>query len=148
MSIITSDIILSKMAKRELHPWVVVFSMASIFSHFLIIVLVAFYYASVFWELCDFSHLPLLTICRNVYVDGIFDLCHIGHKNLFKNALTFGNRLLVGVVSDEEATPYKRKPIMTMQVSTQFAQIVQLEKISSQQIFSLCIEIKFLFELF
>jgi len=69
----------------------------------------------VFYEICEFTHLPLLTICRNVYVDGIFDLCHIGHKNLFRNALSFGNRLLVGVCSDEDATPYKRRPIMTTQ---------------------------------
>jgi len=115
MSLITSDIILSRMAKRDLHPWVVIFSMASIFNHFLIMLLLVFYYTAVFYEICEFTHLPLLTICKNVYVDGIYDLCHIGHKNLFKNALSFGNRLLVGVCSDEDATPYKRRPIMTTQ---------------------------------
>jgi cytidyltransferase-like protein len=96
-----------------LHPWVVIFAMASLLDHFLILVLLLFYYSIVFFEICEYTNLPFLTICRNVYVDGIFDLCHIGHKNLFKNALKFGNRLLVGVCSDEDATPYKRRPIKT-----------------------------------
>eukprot|EP01119_Soliformovum_irregulare_P010063 TRINITY_DN2448_c0_g1_i1.p1 TRINITY_DN2448_c0_g1~~TRINITY_DN2448_c0_g1_i1.p1 ORF type:complete len:502 (-),score=132.29 TRINITY_DN2448_c0_g1_i1:197-1702(-) len=113
MSIITSDICLSKMSNRELHPWIVIFTMISLINYFLIIVLVVFYYSIVFYELSVFTHLPLLTVCRNVYVDGIFDLCHIGHKNLFKNALLFGNRLLVGVINDVDASKYKRRPIMT-----------------------------------
>lgn len=33
----------------------------------------------------------------------------------FKNALKHGTRLFIGVISDEDATPYKRPPIMTMQ---------------------------------
>ena len=48
-----------------------------------------------------------------VYIDGIFDLFHIGHiraltkaKNVRKNV-----QLIVGIVGDEDATPYKRKPI-------------------------------------
>ena len=57
-------------------------------------------------------NLPLFTVVRNVYVDGIYDLCHLGHKLAFKNALKFGTRLFVGVVNDEEATEYKRRPIM------------------------------------
>jgi cytidyltransferase-like protein len=58
-------------------------------------------------------NLPLLTVCRNVYCDGVYDLCHIGHKNLFKRALTNGNRLFVGVCNDEDCSGYKRPPIMT-----------------------------------
>jgi cytidyltransferase-like protein len=48
-----------------------------------------------------------------VYIDGIFDLFHIGHiraltkaKNVRKSV-----QLIVGIIGDEDATPYKRKPI-------------------------------------
>jgi choline-phosphate cytidylyltransferase len=48
-----------------------------------------------------------------VYTDGIYDLFHRGHiesinqcKNLYPNTY-----LIVGVISDNDATNYKRKPI-------------------------------------
>jgi cytidyltransferase-like protein len=113
MSVLTSDIVLAKMASRELHPWVVVMSFAAVLSHGVILTLVAIYYIGVFSDLCFYLNLPLLTTCRNVYCDGVYDLCHIGHKRAFQNALTLGNRLLVGVIGDEDASAYKRPPIMT-----------------------------------
>ena len=52
-----------------------------------------------------------------VYIDGVFDLFHRGHleslkkcKNIYENVT-----LLVGVVSDEDATLYKRKPIINFE---------------------------------
>lgn len=75
--------------------------------------LVMTYYIAVFGDLCSYLNMPLLTTCRNVYCDGVYDLCHIGHKRLFQNALTFGNRLFVGVVGDKDANEYKRPPIMS-----------------------------------
>ena len=49
----------------------------------------------------------------NIYIDGVFDLFHYGHiesfrkcKELYPNA-----KLIVGVISDDVATSYKRKPI-------------------------------------
>jgi cytidyltransferase-like protein len=113
MSVLTTDIVLAKMASRELHPWVVVMSLAAVLSHGVILTLVAIYFIGVFSDLCFYLNLPLLTTCTNVYCDGVYDLCHIGHKRAFQNALTLGNRLLVGVVGDEDASAYKRPPIMT-----------------------------------
>jgi cytidyltransferase-like protein len=113
MAVLTSDVILSKMAGRELHPWVVLMSFAAVLNHGTILVLVIAYYIAVFADLCSYLNMPLLTSCRNVYCDGIYDLCHIGHKLLFQHALQFGNRLFVGVVGDEDANNYKRPPIMT-----------------------------------
>lgn len=113
MAVLTSDVTLAKMAGRELHPWVVLMSLAAVFSHSVILALCITYYIAVFADLCAYLNMPLLTTCRNVYCDGIYDLCHIGHKLLFQNALQYGNRLYVGVVGDEDAMKYKRPPIMT-----------------------------------
>jgi len=113
MAVLTSDLTLAKMGGREIHPWVVLMSLAAVFSHSTILTLVVTYYVAVFADLCAYLNLPLLTTCRNVYCDGIYDLCHVGHKMLFQNALTFGNRLYVGVVGDKDANSYKRPPIMS-----------------------------------
>jgi len=113
MAVLTSDVTLAKMAGREIHPWVVLMSLAAVLSHSVILSLVTVYYIAVFADLCAYLNMPLMTVCRNVYCDGVYDLCHIGHKTLFRNALTFGNRLYVGVVGDEDASAYKRPPIMT-----------------------------------
>mmetsp|Transcript_30236 Transcript_30236/g.66490 ORF Transcript_30236/g.66490 Transcript_30236/m.66490 type:complete len:552 (-) Transcript_30236:1235-2890(-) len=113
MAVLTSDITLAKMAGREIHPWVVLMSMFAVMSHLTILALVIIYYIAIFGDLCSYLNMPLMTVCRNVYCDGVYDLCHIGHKTLFKNALAYGNRLFVGVVGDEDASNYKRPPIMT-----------------------------------
>jgi cytidyltransferase-like protein len=113
MAVLTSDVTLAKMAGREVHPWVVVMSLAAVLSHTSILTLCLVYYIAVFCDLCSYLNMPLLTTCRNVYCDGVYDLCHVGHKRLFQNALQYGNRLFVGVVGDEDAMNYKRPPIMT-----------------------------------
>lgn len=51
---------------------------------------------------------------RNVYVDMAGDLFHPGHVALLKAARAFGERLIVGVLSDEVVTRYKRKPVMSL----------------------------------
>mmetsp|Transcript_17469 Transcript_17469/g.28234 ORF Transcript_17469/g.28234 Transcript_17469/m.28234 type:complete len:498 (-) Transcript_17469:1105-2598(-) len=112
-AMISSDLVVARMAQRELHPWVVIINMGALVSSFFCFVLVPFYYATVLFEVSTYTKLPLLTRVTNVYFDGIFDMPHIGHMNAFKNAAKFGTRLFVGVASDEAATPYKRKPIMT-----------------------------------
>eukprot|EP00288_Rhodomonas_lens_P019588 CAMPEP_0177690858 /NCGR_PEP_ID=MMETSP0484_2-20121128/993_1 /TAXON_ID=354590 /ORGANISM="Rhodomonas lens, Strain RHODO" /LENGTH=519 /DNA_ID=CAMNT_0019201435 /DNA_START=134 /DNA_END=1690 /DNA_ORIENTATION=+ len=113
LSVLTTDVIVAKMAKRRIHPWVVLMCMLSVFNNFIILVLVLFYYTCLFAELSLYLNLPILTLNTNVYCDGVFDLCHKGHKNLFQAALAFGNRLHVGVMSDEDCAQYKRVPIMT-----------------------------------
>jgi cytidyltransferase-like protein len=113
LAVLTSDLTLAKMAGRELHPWVVLMSLAAVLSYTTILTLVAIYYIAVFSDLCFYMNLPLLATCRNVYCDGVYDLCHIGHKKAFVNALGLGNRLLVGVMGDEDCAKYKRPPIMS-----------------------------------
>ncbi len=49
-----------------------------------------------------------------VYVDMVGDLFHMGHVALLKAARDFGDWVIVGVLSDEVAAEYKRRPIMTL----------------------------------
>ena len=113
MAVLTCDLSLAKMSRRELHPWVVLMSLASVLSYSVILTLVAVYFIGVFSDLCFYLNLPLLAVSRNVYCDGVYDLCHIGHKRAFQNALQHGNRLFVGVMGDKDCANYKRPPIMT-----------------------------------
>ena len=112
-SLLTADIVSSRFADRELHPWVVVLAMAGVTSNVLNILLAFGYYAMVCHEICDHTHQPLLTVNINVYCDGIYDMCHVGHMKAYENAAKNGTRLFVGVCGDEDATPYKRAPIMS-----------------------------------
>ena len=113
MAVLTSDLIVAKMAKRQLHAAVTLMSFAAVLSHTVILTTVVTYYIAILADLCHYLNLPLLTTCRNVYCDGVYDLCHIGHKRAFQNALRLGNRLYVGVMGDGDASSYKRPPIMT-----------------------------------
>lgn len=47
----------------------------------------------------------------NVYVDMVGDLFHPGHVALLRAARNFGERLIVGVLSDEVVARYK-KPLL------------------------------------
>ncbi len=49
---------------------------------------------------------------RRVYMDGIFDLFHIGHLNAIKQMKDYGTYTIIGVVSDVDATSYKREPVI------------------------------------
>ncbi|MFC0002608.1 adenylyltransferase/cytidyltransferase family protein [Micromonospora siamensis] len=49
-----------------------------------------------------------------VYVDMVGDLFHAGHVSLLREARRHGDRLVVGVLSDDTAASYKRRPIMTL----------------------------------
>jgi cytidyltransferase-like protein len=49
-----------------------------------------------------------------VYVDMVGDLFHPGHVALLRAARDFGDELVVGVLSDETAATYKRRPVMTL----------------------------------
>jgi cytidyltransferase-like protein len=50
-----------------------------------------------------------------VYVDMVADLFHAGHVRFLEQARALGDRLIVGVHSDETVASYKRTPVLTME---------------------------------
>lgn len=49
---------------------------------------------------------------KTVYMDGVFDLFHVGHLEAINQCAKLGNRVILGVTGDEDATGYKRRPIV------------------------------------
>jgi cytidyltransferase-like protein len=52
---------------------------------------------------------------KRVYADVVGDLFHVGHINMFRQARSHGDYLIVGVHSDKTVESYKRKPIISEQ---------------------------------
>lgn len=50
-----------------------------------------------------------------VYVDLVGDMFHAGHVELLRQARALGDRLVVGVLSDDVVAQYKRRPITTLE---------------------------------
>lgn len=115
MSVVTSDVLLSRMSSRQVHGWVVMMGMASLVSTFISLICFAFYVVKTLHEIASYSQESLLSANINVYCDGVYDLCHLGHMRAYRNALAHGTRLFVGVCSDEDVMVYKRAPIMSME---------------------------------
>jgi choline-phosphate cytidylyltransferase len=54
---------------------------------------------------------------KKIYIDGVFDLFHRGHLESLRKAKNYSENsyLIVGIVSDEDAEGYKRKPIISFE---------------------------------
>ncbi|KAL7538270.1 hypothetical protein ACHAXR_009528 [Thalassiosira sp. AJA248-18] len=46
-------------------------------------------------------------------MDGVFDLFHIGHLHAIQQCADLGDRVIIGVTGDEDASGYKRRPTMS-----------------------------------
>lgn len=49
-----------------------------------------------------------------VYLDMVGDLFHAGHVALLRAARGHGHHVIVGVLSDDDAASYKRRPVMSL----------------------------------
>lgn len=113
MSIISGDIIVAKMANRQLHPLIPILTIISLFDNFLCIAACVLYYFAILTEISHYLRIPLFSVQRNVYCNGVYDLLHEAHMNLFEKASSYGNKLIVGVHNDTDVESYKRKPVRT-----------------------------------
>lgn len=50
-----------------------------------------------------------------VYTYGVFDLFHSGHVELLKEARALGDKLIVGIFTDEVAEGFKRRPVISFE---------------------------------
>ena len=50
-----------------------------------------------------------------VYVSMVADLFHSGHVQFLKKAASYGDTLIVGLITEEDAMSYKRKPIIPLE---------------------------------
>jgi ethanolamine-phosphate cytidylyltransferase len=50
---------------------------------------------------------------RWVYADAVCDLFHLGHVEFFRQARALGDRLVIGLLSDADASSYKPAPILS-----------------------------------
>jgi len=112
MAVLTGDMIVSKMAQRELHPLVPIFVMTSLLNSFFCISATIFYYVCILTEIAHHLKLPLLDVVENGYCNGAFDVTvHNNHIRLFRIVAKRG-KVLVGVHNDKDIESYKRKPIL------------------------------------
>ena len=54
-----------------------------------------------------------------VYTAGVWDLLHRGHLNILDRSKELGDILIVGVLTDDGAAAYKRKPIQDQETRMQ-----------------------------
>lgn len=113
VGLLNVEIYVSNMAQRRIHAGVIFICLGALFNDVLALAGVVVYMVGMLADISASTRIPLFVPVRNVYIDGVFDLCHIGHKKVMENALKHGNRLLAGVISDEDCISYKRRPIMT-----------------------------------
>ena len=118
-SISTVDSIMAKMSGRRLLPRVVPLT-AALLGLSLVdggwpyaICATLAYHLLAICAVCDALHLPLLGHVTTVFVDGVYDMCHLGHLNILRRAAEHGDRLIVGLGTDECCSLWKRPPIMS-----------------------------------
>lgn len=116
MAVLTGDMIVAKMASRDLHPLVPILLMLSIFDNFLCFAGALYYYCVVLYEISMHLRIPIFGVKRVVFINGVFDLFHRAHLRLVKAAAAEGTYLIVGVLSEEDVLTYKpKRPAMTYQ---------------------------------
>ena len=115
MVMITADLIISKMAKKELSQMIVVIAIIASINSLIGITFSLMYIIGNLIEICKYLRLHMFMSIRNVYCCGVFDMCHPAHMAMFEKAAQFGDRLIVGIHSGEDVFSYKNKyPTMTL----------------------------------
>lgn len=112
LSCVTTEVIFSKMAKAPFSPVLFLLALIGWLSDSAGIAFSIIYYVQLFVNLSYSLNIPLFRLKRRVYMSGVFDMCHRGHMNLFKNALAYGDTIIVGVHNDMDVMSYKHHPVV------------------------------------
>jgi glycerol-3-phosphate cytidylyltransferase len=116
LSTLTADIILAKMAQRELHQLVPVMHLITTLIPKSSIVLVPLYFATNIYGVANHLCVPIINPLVNVFVSGYYDGFHVAHQLSLNKASRLGTRLIVGVHSQEDLNKKAGKKGQTPQV--------------------------------
>jgi glycerol-3-phosphate cytidylyltransferase-like family protein/phosphatidylglycerophosphate synthase len=102
ISLITSDIVMGKICKRELHQLIPVMVLISLLVPILGTGLFLTYFICNVYDVSNHLQLPIFEPTINVFVSGYYDGFHVAHQLSLIKASRLGNRLTVGVHSQED----------------------------------------------
>ena len=78
-------------------------------------------------KLLNYDFREMISKEKIIYTDGTFDLCHMGHISFFEKIKKLGCRkLIIGVISDENVSSYKRLPIINLDNRVKFLENLRL----------------------
>ena len=109
-STLTADLIIAKMASRQLHQLIPVFHMVSLIFPSASIPLALLYFVVNVYDISSHLKISVINPVRNVFVSGYYDGLHEGHIASLLKASRFGTKLTVGVHSDEDYLATKYDP--------------------------------------
>lgn len=101
-STLTADLIMAKMANRQLHQLIPVFHMVSVVLPITSIPLAVIYFLANTFDISTHMKISVINPVTNVFVCGYYDGLHEGHVASLLKASRFGSKLTVGVHSDED----------------------------------------------
>jgi len=102
LSLLSADIIIGKMADRQLHPFIPIIHMITLFNSDFSIFLVLIYFIVNIWDISIYTNMPIFNTLTNVFVCGYYDGLHAGHIESLKSASMLGTHLIVGIHSQDD----------------------------------------------
>lgn len=109
-STLTADLIIAKIANRQLHQLIPVFHMVSLVIPLSSIPLALLYFVACVYDISSHMKISVINPVKNVFVSGYYDGLHEGHYASLLKASRFGSKLTVGVHSDEDYERTKFDP--------------------------------------
>ena len=108
-STLCADLILGKMANRPVHQLVPILHLISCLNQSLSVYLALGYFIINLIDISTEAQIPIINPLNNVFVCGYYDGFHIGHQMSLLKASRLGNRLIVGVHSQDDLINVKNK---------------------------------------
>lgn len=102
LSTLCADIILSKIAKRELHQLIPVMHLVTCLTSQVSIPLAILYFVVNIYNISDHLCIPIVNPLVNVFVCGYYDGFHVAHQLSLMKSSRLGTKLTVGIHSQEE----------------------------------------------